>query len=226
MNFIESANVTSIDLTKDKARSRNEMLTKIRDFMESVRDETTSNVPDDFLEAALFILIKDLRAQVAANKKAVIKEEHREQSARLTTPASALTPGPFSSHQAIAAVLSGRTSVALRRVNKNGVIGSRRAFWHNLAAFPPSFPPPEQLPEISDWKISVVHQLLALCELWHEKERIYWLDPYGSPFELSSDADLRHMVFAAQNPQETVIARELLVQGSDNEQVQCTLLDV
>ena len=39
-----------------------------------MRDETTSNVPEDFVEAALFILIKDLRAQVAAGKEAVIKE--------------------------------------------------------------------------------------------------------------------------------------------------------
>ena len=37
-------------------------------------DETSSKVPDDFLESALFIFIKDLRAQVAASEKAVIRE--------------------------------------------------------------------------------------------------------------------------------------------------------
>lgn len=83
MNFIESANVTSIDLTKDKARSKNELLTKIREFVESVREKTASDVPDDFLEAAIFILVKDLKAQVAAVNKAAVKEEQREQNLRL-----------------------------------------------------------------------------------------------------------------------------------------------
>ena len=80
---IESANVTSIDLTKDKARSKNELLTKIREFIESVREKTASDVPDDFLGAAIFILVKDLKAQIAAVNKVVVKEEQREQTLRL-----------------------------------------------------------------------------------------------------------------------------------------------
>ena len=228
-NFIRTSGLLDINLSVDKVRTLQEFQAKVRELITSVRDDSGSDVPDPFLEKALYIIMKDLRNQVIALDK--VKQEPLERSPRprshpAFTPAPAPTPGSFSSHQTIAAVLSGRTSIALRRVNKNGFIGSRRAFWHNLAVFPPSFPPPEQLPEISDWKISVVHQLLAHYELWHEKERIYWLDPDGSPFELSSDADLHHIVFAAQNPQETVIAREILVRGSDNEQVQCTLLDV
>ena len=119
-----------------------------------------------------------------------------------------------------------RTSFTLRRANNNGLIRVRRAFWSNLAVFPHSLPPPEHLPEISAWKISVVHQLLKSYELWNDKESICCVDPTGSPFELSSDLDLCHMVYAAQNPQETIRAREIVVRGSDNEQVQCTLLDI
>ena len=84
-------------------------------------------------------------------------------------------------------------------------------FWHNLVVFPPIFPPPEHLPEISDWKISIIRQLLAHYELWYEKDGIYYLNLDGSPFELSYDADLHYIAFTAQDPQETVIAREILV---------------
>ena len=58
--------MTSIDLTKDKMKSKNELLTKVWEFIGSVRDETASDVPDEFLETAVFTLIKELKAQVAA----------------------------------------------------------------------------------------------------------------------------------------------------------------
>ena len=232
INFIESANVTSIDLTKDKARSKNELLTKIREFIELVRDKTASNVPDDFLEAALFILVKDLRSQVVATKKAVVKEEQREQSSRLTsvpanTPAPSLTPAPTSRSEYLAVPLvSGRTPITLQRANSNGLIAVRMAFWGNLTVFPPSLPLAEQLPELSAWKLSIVQQHLKFYQLWNDHETIYWMDSTGTPILLMNDLDLHHMVYAAQNPQETVKARKIMVRGSDNEQVQCTLLDV
>ena len=95
MNFIESAKVTSIDLTRDKAKSKNELRTKVREFIDSVRDETASNVPDEFLEAAIFILVKDLKAQVtAANKAVQIKEGQRERTPRFTSHPTS-TPRPI-----------------------------------------------------------------------------------------------------------------------------------
>ena len=69
--------MTFIDLTKDKMKSKNEFLTKVWEFIGSVRDETASDVPDEFLETALFTLIKELKAQVAAANKATQIEEEQ-----------------------------------------------------------------------------------------------------------------------------------------------------
>ena len=226
VNFIRTSGILEINLAgEDKVKNKNDFLTKANEFITSVRDDD-SDVPDAFLEAAIFEIFKDVKNQVIAlDKRGQVKQEQREKSAQLTshptyTPIPTSTPGPAARSDNRAAPVTGRTPIPLRRANKNGFIGK-------LALFPPSLPPPEHLPGISAWKISVVHQLLLkLDELWNDKEPIYWVDPTGSPFELANDLDLCHMVYAAQNPQETVTAREVLVRGSDSEQVQCTLLDV
>ena len=148
--------MTSIDLIRDKANRKNEFCTKTRELIDSVRDETASDVPDEFLELAISTLVKDLKAEVAAANKAVqVKEEQRERSSRLTsaptyTPVPTSTPAPASRSEDLATPLvSGRTAITLRRANSNGHIRVRKAFWGNLAAFPPALPPPEQLPELS-----------------------------------------------------------------------------
>ena len=46
----------------------------------------------------------------------------------------------------------------------------------HLAVFPQQLPPLKQLPEASTLQISVLKQLLAYHEIWHEKEVIYCLN--------------------------------------------------
>lgn len=94
----------------------------------------------------------------------------------------------------------------------------------HFALFPPSLPPLIPLPEDSAWEISVVHQLLKHYELWDDKELIFWVDLDGKPFKLISDLDLCNMVFTALKIQKMMRARETVVKGSDDEQVQYTLL--
>ena len=43
----------------------------------------------------------------------------------------------------------------------------------------------------------MVHQLLKNNELRDDKERIFWVDLDGNPFELAGDLDLYDMVFTA-----------------------------
>ena len=232
VNFIRTSGILEINLAgDDKAKNKNDFLTKVNEFITSVRDDD-SNVLDAFLEAAIFAIFKDVKNQVIAlDKRGQVKQEQREKSAQLTshplyTPVPTSTPGPAARSNNRAAPITGQTPISLRRANKNGLIRVKLAFWSHLAVFPPSIPPHDQLPKLVDWKLSVVHQLLKSHALWNDKEPIYWLNPADSPFELATDLDLRQMVFSAQNSQNTVIAREIMVRGSDNEQVQCTLLDI
>nr|AUW31013.1 hypothetical protein [Cladonia uncialis subsp. uncialis] len=224
INFIRTSGILEIPLAGDnKAGNKNNFLTKVNEFITLDRDDD-SNVPDPFLETALFEILKDVRNQVIAlDKNRQVKQE-REKSAQLTshppyTPVPTSTPGPAAISDNRAVLVTGRTPISLRRANKNGLIGVKLAFWSHLAVFPPSVPPHDQLPELVDWKLGVVHQLLKSHALWNDNEPIHWLDPAGSPFELATDLDLRQMVFAAQDSQNTVIAREILIRGSDNEQV-------
>lgn len=232
VNLIRTSGILEINLAgDDKAKNKNDFLTKVNEFMDLVRDDD-SNVPDAFLEAAIFVIFKDVRNQVIAfDRKGRVRQEQREKSAQLTshptyTPVPTSTPGPAARSDNRAAPVTGQTPISLRRANKNGLIEVKLAFWSHLAGFPPSVPPHDQLPGLIDWKLSVVHQLLKSHALWNDKEPIYWLNSAGSPFKLANDLDLRQMVFTAQNLQNTMIAHEIMVWGSENEQVLCTLLDV
>nr|AUW31016.1 hypothetical protein [Cladonia uncialis subsp. uncialis] len=201
-SFIDSAKIATVDLTKDKTKSKTELLEK----------------------AAISVLFKDLKAQIMAQHKAVqIKEGQVEQRTQRTS-APASTPAPdralVSEVRSASALprLYGRTPIALRRTNRTGIIKSHQAFWSDLADFPPTFPPMEQSPDVSTLQLSVVKQL-AHYKLWQEKEQIHWLDPAGSPLELASNHDLRNMAYATQT---LGLARTLkiLVRGSNTKEVQ------
>ena len=225
INFIESSNMIAIDLTKEKAKSKQELLTKIWEFINLVRDDAASDVPDGFFETALFVLFSLLRAQVRSQ----VKEAPKEEKFRLTstTPAPARpTPGSASTSEAKISPLTGQTTIMLRRTNQSGFISSLFACWSHLAVFPPPSPPTETLPDVTTGEISVLHQLLKHFKIWNDKESIYWIDPNGNPFELRGDLDFRMMVYAAYTMQEPTRAREIRVKGADTEPVLCMLLVV
>ena len=103
----------------------------MRELITSVRDNSESDIPDPFLEKALYVIIKDLRNQVTAHNRVKYKsveQTPQPHSHPILTPAPTQTPGPFSNPQAPAAVFSGQTTITLRRVNKHSIIRAQRVF--------------------------------------------------------------------------------------------------
>ena len=114
------------------------MLEKVHIFLDRVEDKDSSDIPHAYLETAIFVMLRDLKAQATVS----IKREQTEgagqpQQSSLhpeVAPRPTASPAPFQGPG------PGFLPISVRRVNRQGIIRSKLCFLSHFTATPA--PPP------------------------------------------------------------------------------------